>query len=100
MNKGADWFYLIEFFLLAGYIYFVLQGWALRSKNWGVVLLLPLAIWVVTISVGFGVVAIFRVSGFNERDKYNIDMAVIGAVFLGCSLYARKWIRPRKGKRH
>jgi NADH:ubiquinone oxidoreductase subunit K len=99
-GREASWFYLIEFFLVAAYIYFIAQGLAFRSKNWGVVLLLPLAIWVITISVGFGLVALFRVARFNNKDRYNIDMAVICAVFLGSGLYAQKWIRPRKAKRH
>jgi len=99
-GKGSAWTYLIEFLLIDGYVFFTLQGLAFRSKNWGVVLLLPLAVWVTTIGLGFGVIALFRVGGFNDKDRHNIDMAIICAIFLGCSLYAQKWIRPRKGKRH
>jgi len=98
-NKGAAWFYFIEFLLFDVYIYFILQGLVHRSKNWDVVLLLPLAIWAATISLGFLMVALFRVGGFNNKDKYNIDMALLSLVFLSFSLYAQKWIRPRQNAR-
>jgi len=98
-GREAAWTYLVEFLLIDAYVFFILQGLALRSKNWGIVLLLPLAIWIVIIGFGILMVAIFKLAGFNYRDRYNIDMALICVAFLGCSLYARKWIRPRKAKR-
>jgi hypothetical protein len=99
-DKGSAWFYFIEFLLVDVYIYYILQGLVRRSKNWDVVLLLPLAIWVATISFGFLVVAVFRIGGFNNKDRYNIDRILLSLVFLSFSLYAEKWIKPRKAPRN
>ena len=98
-NKGAPWFYFMGFLLFDVYIYFILQGLVRRSKNWDVVLLLPLAIWAATIGLGFLVFELFRIGGFNNKDKYNIDMVLLSLVFLSFSLYAQKWIKPRQNAR-
>lgn len=97
--KGNAWGYFLEFLTIGGYGFFIIQGLLLRSKNWGILLLLPIAILVATLLIGFILVGLIRLGGGTLLDRDNADMILVTLVFLALSIYARKWIRPGKGQR-
>jgi len=98
-GKGAAWLYFLEFLLAGCYVFFIFQGLGHRSDNWGVLLLLPVAILVATLTVGFALVALVRIGGGDLLDKDKADMILAALLFIGLGIYAQKWIRPRKNTR-
>ncbi|HXB93491.1 MAG TPA: hypothetical protein VNU72_14430 [Puia sp.] len=95
-GKTGAWFYFLEFLLVDGYAYFILLGLCYRSKNWGILLLLPIALLLATIIVGFLFVWLLRIGGGTLLDRDSADMVLASLLFLSGSVYARKWIRPGK----
>jgi len=97
--RGPAWFYFLEFLTIGGYLFFIVQGLLLRSKNWGLLLLLPVAVLAVTIVVGFILVGLIRLGGGTLLDRDDTDMILASLLFLALSIYTQKWIRPGKGQR-
>lgn len=98
-GKTRAWLYFLEFLLFGGYAYYILQGFCYRSKNWGIVLLLPIALLLATIIVGFLFVGLLRIGGGTLLDSDSADMVFASLLFLSGGLYARRWIRPGKAPR-
>ena len=55
-----QWGYLLGVLFVTNYLYFILQGLVLRSKNWGVLLLIPPALFVANFIVGYLLVGLVR----------------------------------------
>jgi len=99
-HKSDNFFYGIKFLLIDGYLFFILQGLILHSKNWGILLLLPLCILVVTIIGGFLMVGILRLGGGTLLDNDYADMVLIAFTWLALSAYALKFISTgKKGRK-
>jgi hypothetical protein len=96
--RGPAWFYFLEFLTIVGYLFFIIQGLLLRSKNWGLLLLLPVALLAVTIVSGFILVGLIRLGGGTLLDRDDADMILASLLFLALSIYTQKWIRPGKGR--
>jgi hypothetical protein len=99
MGKGHAWLYFLEFLVAGGYAFFILQGLNYRSKNWGVLLLLPIVLLAATILIGFALVGLLRIGGGTLLDRDKADMILAVILFLTLGIYAQKWIRPRKSSR-
>src|ERR1700754_2621308 len=78
----AGLFYHLKFLLIDGYVFFILQGLILRSKNWGILLLLPLALLAVTIIVGYLMVWILAWGGGTLLKKDEADMILAALLWL------------------
>jgi len=100
-HKGTEWWYYIRFMLISGYSFFILQGAILRSGNWGILLLLPLAILLATIIALFLLVGFIRLGGGDLLDRDYADMVLVALVYCTLSGWALRWIRPgKKGRRN
>jgi hypothetical protein len=95
----SAWAYYLKFLLIGSYLFFILQGLVLRSKNWGILLLLPLALLVATIIAGFLIVWIIRLGGGTLLDKDDTDMILATFCWLTGSFFAIKLIRTGKKAR-
>ena len=104
-DRGRQWAYYLEFMLVSNYCYFVVQGLVLRSKNWGLLLLLPPAILVAAIVAGYLLVGLIRLGGGDLLNRDGADM-VLGVLLVFAGTYfGLRLIRPggrrinRKGKK-
>jgi hypothetical protein len=95
----SAWPYYFKFLLISGYLFFILQGLVLRSKNWGILLLLPLALLAVTIIAGFLIVWILRFGGGTLLDRDDTDMILATFCWLTGSFFAIRLIRTGKKSR-
>ena len=97
------WQYYLEFMLISGYCYFIIQGFILRSGNWGILLLLPLAVILAAVVGGYLLVFILRWGGGTLLDTDRADMVVLSLMVTGGSVYSLRWIKgkkmARKGKK-
>jgi len=96
---GDYFFYNLEFLLLGGYVFFILQGLILGSKNWGILLLLPLAIIIVTFIAEFLLVRILAWGGGTLLNNNSADMILTTLLWLSLSYYSLRWIRTGKKPR-
>jgi uncharacterized membrane protein len=96
---GQAWRYFLGFLTIGGYLFFIFLGLLYRPKNWGLLLLLPLAVLVAAILIGFILVGLLRIGGGDLLDRDEADMILAAVLFLTGSIYARKWIRPGKATR-
>lgn len=98
--KGHSWWYYIKFLLIGSYGFFILQGLLHRSKNWGVLLLLPLALLIASIVAGYICLWIIRWGGGTLLNYDQADMILVSLLFLVLSFFAIRLIDPaRKGRR-
>jgi hypothetical protein len=89
------WGYFLGFLLVGNYLYLILQGLVLRSKNWGVLLLLPLGLFAATFIVGYSLVGLARlVGGRKLLDKDGVDMALTTGLLLIGAYFSLRLIRP------
>jgi hypothetical protein len=93
------WWYYLAFMVISGYCYFVVQGLLLRSRNWGVLLLLPPAVLGTAIAAGYLLVFILRLGGGTLLDADRADMILLSLLVIGGSIYSLKWLMGRKGAR-
>lgn len=91
-HKGDAVFYQIKFLLVDGYLFFIIQGLILRSKNWGIICLLPLGILVATVIAAFLVVWILRWGGGTLLNHDNADMILVVIIWLVLCCYSLKLI--------
>ena len=54
------WGYLLGFLFVGNYLYFILQGLVLRSKNWGILLLITPGPFVANFITGYLLVGLVR----------------------------------------
>ena len=95
-EKGNKFIYQAKFLLISGYLFFILQGLILRSKNWGILLLLPLCVLIATIVISFLMVGILRLGGGTLLDNDYADMILLSLCWLAGSIYALKFISTGK----
>ena len=96
----GDWWYYLKFLLIDAVSFFILQGLLLKSKNWGILLLLPLCILAATIIVGYIFVWILRWGGGDLLDRDRADMIFACLLFLSFSYFSLRFIDPKgKGRR-
>ena len=93
------WRYYLEFMLISGYCFFVLQGILLRSRNWGVLLLLPLAVSLAAVAAGYLLLFILRLGGGTLLDADSADMILLSVFIILGSAYSLRWIKGGRGKR-
>jgi len=97
------WRYYLEFMLISGYCFFVLQGILLRSGNWGILLLLPLAVSLAAVTAGYLLLFILRWGGGTLLDADSADLILLSLLIIGGSVYSLRWIKgkkvARKGKK-
>lgn len=98
-SKGDALFYHIKFLFIDGYVFFILQGLILGSKNWGIVLLLPLGILIVTVMAAFLMVWILAWGGGTLLKNDEADMILVALIWLVVSYYSLRWIRAGKKSR-
>ncbi|HVU83412.1 MAG TPA: hypothetical protein VHC50_01135 [Puia sp.] len=96
------WRYYLEFMLISGYCFFISQGILLRSKNWGILLLLPLAVSVAAVIAGYLLLFILRLGGGTLLDADRPDMILLSLLVILGNAYSLRWIKGvggRKGAR-
>ena len=93
------WRYYLEFMLISGYCFFILQGILLRSGNWGILLLLPLAVSLAAVAAGYLVLFILRLGGGTLLDADSADMILLSVFIILGSAYSLRWIKGGRGKR-
>ena len=99
-GDAKGWWYYIRFLLIGSYLFFILQGLLYRSKNWGVLLLLPPALLIGAIATGFICVWIIRWGGGTLLNYDRADMILLSLIFLTLSFFALRLIRTAgKGRR-
>jgi len=103
ISQYRHWWYYLKFLLISGFLFFILQGLLLRSKNWGIVLLLPLATLLTSVLTGYLLLFILRFGGGTLLDADKPDMILLSLVFITLSFFALRYIsggkRPRKVKK-
>ena len=92
--KGDNWSYFFKFLLISTYCFFILQGILLKSKNWGVLLLLPLCLLAATILVGLIVIWLVTWGGGNLFDPDRNDMVLGALLMLIGTYFSLRLIRP------
>jgi hypothetical protein len=101
--KGDNWWYYLKFLFISNYLFFLLQGLLLRSKNWGIVLLLPLAVLVSSVGLGFLLLFILRLGGGTLLDTDGSDMILLSVLVIGLDFLSLRYIswskRARKVKK-
>jgi len=93
------WWYYLEFMLISGYCSFIVQGLLLRSKNWGILLLLPLAVIVTAVILGYLLVFILRLGGGTLLDADRADMILLTLLVILGNTYCLRWIKGVRGKK-
>ena len=94
-TKGSDIWYYLKFLLIASYLFFIFQGLILRSRNWGILLLLPLAVLVTTIIIVMALVTLLHLGGGGGTllNSDRADMILATFVSLACTVFALRYIR-------
>jgi len=93
------WSYYLKFMLISGYCFFVLQGFLLRSRNWGILLLLPLAVSLAAVAAGYLLLFILRWGGGTLLNVDSADMILLSLLVVGGSVYSLRWIKGKKAAR-
>lgn len=99
ISQYRHWWYYLKFLLISGFLFFVLQGLLLRSKNWGIVLLLPLAILLASVLVGYLLLFILRFGGGTLLNADKPDMILLSLLFIALSFFSLRFISSRKATR-
>jgi hypothetical protein len=99
ISQYKHWWYYLKLLLISGYLFFIFQGLLLRSKNWGIVLLLPAAILLVAVLAGYLFLFILRLGGGTLLDRDRPDMILLGALFITLSFFSLRFITGGKGRR-
>lgn len=93
------WWYYLEFMVIGGYCFYIVQGLLLGSRNWGLLLMLPLVMLAVAIAAGYLLVLILRLGGGTLLDADRADMVLLSLLVIGGNVYSLKWLVGRKGRR-
>jgi len=95
----ARWGYYLGFLLVGNYLFFLLQGLVRRSKNWGLLLLLPVAVLAAAIVTGYLLVGLIRLGGGDLLDRDSADMILVTLLVLVGDQFVLRWVRPRGSSR-
>lgn len=98
-RKGDDWWYFFKFLFFGGYLFFIFQGILLHSKNWGVLLLLPLVIMPMAVLAGVLLLLLLRWGGGTLFDRDEAGMIALSLIFIIMSFLALRFISGGKAKR-
>ena len=90
--KGDNWWYFLQFLLIDGYFFFILQRLVLKTGNWGILLLMPPVILIAMIIAGYLLVFVLRFGGGTLLDHDKADMILGCLLFLGFSYYTLGWV--------
>jgi hypothetical protein len=71
-----------------------LQGLVLRSKNWGLLLLLPPAILAAAVVAGYLLVGLIRLGGGDLLNRDSADMVLAALLMLVGTYFSLRLIRP------
>lgn len=96
----ARWGYYLGFLLVGNYLFFLLQGLVHRSKNWGLLLLLPVVVLAAAIVTGYLLVGLIRLGGGDLLDRDSADMILATLLVLVGDQLTLRWVRPRGSSRH
>jgi len=96
ISPQKNWWYYLKFLLISGYLYFIFQGMILRSKNWGILLLLPPAILLTAVLTGYIILFILRLGGGTLLDADRPDMILLSLIFPALSLFSLRYISTKK----
>jgi hypothetical protein len=96
ISPQKHWWYYLKFLLISGYLYFILQGMILRSRNWGILLLLPPAILLAAVLTGYVLLFILRLGGGTLLDADKPDMILLSLIFLVLSFFSLRYISTKK----
>lgn len=99
ISQYKHWWYYLKLLLISGYLFFIFQGLLLRSKNWGIVLLLPAAILLVAVLTGYLLLFILRLGGGTLLDRDRPDMILLGVLFITLSFLSLRFITGGGGRR-
>jgi len=99
VSQYRHWWYFLKFLLAGGYLFFIVQGFLLRSKNWGIVLLLPAGLLVASVLAGYLLLFILRWGGGTLLDKDRPDMILLALLFITSSFFSLRLISGEKTKR-
>jgi len=99
ISPQKHWWYYLKFLLISGYLYFIFQGIILRSKNWGILLLLPPAILLAAVGIGYIFLFILRFGGGTLLDADRPDMILLSLIFLVLSFFSLRYISTKKASR-
>jgi hypothetical protein len=99
ISQYKHWWYYLKLLLISGYLFFVFQGLLLRSKNWGIVLLLPAAILLVAVLAGYLLLYILRLGGGTLLDKDRPDMILLALLVIILSFSSLRFISDGKSRR-
>jgi hypothetical protein len=97
LSQYRPWWYYLKFLLISGCLFFIFQGLLLRAKNWGIVLLLPLASLLIAVLTGYLLLFILRFGGGTLLNADRPDMILLALLFLAFSFFSLRFIT--KGKR-
>lgn len=99
LSQYRHWWYYLKFLLISGLLFFILQGLLLRSKNWGIVLLLAPAILLVSVLVGYLLLFILRFGGGTLLDADRPDMILLSLLFIALSFFSLRFISGKKRRK-
>ncbi len=91
-KKGPHWGYYLKFLLIGNYLYFIFQGLILKSRNWGILLLLPPALLLASILVGYLLVGLVRLGGGDLLNWDSTDMMLETLLLVGGSWFCLRYI--------
>jgi len=96
ISPQEHWWYYLKFLLISGYLYFIFQGMILRSRNWGILLLLPTAILLAAVLTGYIILFILRLGGGTLLDADRPDMILLSFIFLALSFFSLRYISAKR----
>jgi len=96
ISPQKHWWYYLKFLLISGYLYFIFQGMILRSRNWGILLLLPPAILLTAVLAGYIILFILRLGGGTLLDADRPDMILLSFIFLILSFFSLRYISTKR----
>jgi hypothetical protein len=99
ISPQEHWWYYLKFLLISGYLYFIFQGIIMRSRNWGILLLLPPAILLTAVVAGYILLFILRLGGGTLLDADRPDMILLSLIFLALSFFSLRYISTKKASR-
>jgi hypothetical protein len=89
-NKENYLFYYLKFLAAGSFVFFILQGLVSRSKKWGLLLLLPTGIWILSVLTGWLIVRIFHIHSDPA------GMMLVTLIALTMSFFALRLIGLRR----
>jgi hypothetical protein len=92
-NKEAYLFYYLKLLATGSFVFFLAQGLAVRSTNWGILLLLSIAVLIASVLTGWLIVLVFRIHSDPA------GMMGVTLLALAMSWFSLRFIASKKGKK-